>query len=157
MLLAWGGGGSGGRRKCQFMEILWISSTVILLTEEEPGQASLIVGRIACVGIDSIIWIIKKWIKWSLYSCPSIKLRPFYLNPEVGTESLYIYAFMLTYENGVWRGEIGQSCTLGFIFRIQGMNSNSFYASTQARGVPFSLVLFHKSSETSLFNITILE
>ena len=41
------------------MEILWISSTVILLTEEEPGQARHIVGRIACVGIDSIIWTIK--------------------------------------------------------------------------------------------------
>ena len=42
------------------MEILWISSTVILLTEEEPGQARPIVGRIACVGSDSIIWTIKK-------------------------------------------------------------------------------------------------
>ena len=45
------------------MEILWISSTVNLLTEEEPGQARPIVGRIACVGIDSIIWTIKKSIK----------------------------------------------------------------------------------------------
>ena len=42
------------------MEILWISSTVILLSEEEPGQARPIVGRIACVGSDSIIWTIKK-------------------------------------------------------------------------------------------------
>ena len=42
------------------MEILWITSTVDLLTEEEPGQARRIVGRIACVGIDSIIWTIKK-------------------------------------------------------------------------------------------------
>ena len=49
-----------GAQEVPVMEILWISSTVILLTEEEPGQASLIVGRIACVGIDSIIWIIKK-------------------------------------------------------------------------------------------------
>ena len=45
------------RRKCQFMEIF---STVILLTGEEPGQARTIVGRIACVGSDSIIWTIKK-------------------------------------------------------------------------------------------------
>ena len=37
------------------MEILWISSTAILLTEEEPGQARPIVGRIACVGSDSIM------------------------------------------------------------------------------------------------------
>ena len=52
--------GGGGQRKCHLMEILWISSTVNLLTEEEPGQARLIAGRIACVGIDSIIWTIKK-------------------------------------------------------------------------------------------------
>ena len=52
--------GVGGWWKCQFMEILWISSTVILLTEEEPGQARPIVGRIACVGSDFIIWTIKK-------------------------------------------------------------------------------------------------
>lgn len=31
-----------------------------LLTEEEPGQARPIVGRIACVGSDFIIWTIKK-------------------------------------------------------------------------------------------------
>jgi len=42
------------------MEILWISSTVNLLTEEELGQARRIVGTIGCVGIDSIIWTIKK-------------------------------------------------------------------------------------------------
>ena len=56
-LLARGGGRSEVRRKCQFMEIF---STVILLTGEEPGQARTIVGRIACVGSDSIIWTIKK-------------------------------------------------------------------------------------------------
>ena len=42
------------------MEILWISSTVNLLREEESGQARPIVGRIACVGSDFIIWTIKK-------------------------------------------------------------------------------------------------
>ena len=72
---------------------------------------------------------------------------------------------------------MGQSCTLGFIFRIQGVKAKPFCASTQARGggtlyndlydealpegtfftPPFSHVLFHKSSKTSLFDITILE
>ena len=64
------------------MEILWISSTVNLLTKEEPGQARPIVGRIACVGIDSIIWTIKKSIKTvkSLFM-PLNQAKTFLLEP----------------------------------------------------------------------------
>ena len=147
MLLAWGGGGSGGRRKCQFMEILWISSTVILLSEEEPGQARPIVGRIACVGSDSIIWTIKKMNQVKSLFMPVNQAKAFLFGHWSGhwvttctlliprqSTSFYIDAFMLTYENGVWRGEMGQSCTLGFIFRIQGVKAQPFCASTQARG-----------------------